>query len=223
MKNLIRTVCLFLLVAFVLPGNVSAGEKMIEVKITNLSAKVVLTPPIVAASRGQITVFQLTEPASEALEMLAEEGLTDELAMMFQEHNASVAQADGPILPGQTLTLYVSGHRYARISLASMILPTNDGFVALNSKRIKPYGTTTAFLSAYDAGTEFNDEDCGNIVNPGNIPGPLPSCGGGVGYDPASGEGFVYPHPGTHGENEISAEEFSWADPVAMMTTRIVR
>ncbi len=50
MKNLIRTVCLFLLVALVLPGNVSAGDKMIEVKITNLSAKVVLTPPIVAAS-----------------------------------------------------------------------------------------------------------------------------------------------------------------------------
>jgi len=216
MKNLIRTVCLFLLVALVLPGNVSAGEKMIEVKITNLSAKVVLTPPIVAASRGQITVFQLTEPASEALEMLAEEGLTDELAMMFQEHNASVAQAAGPILPGQTLTLYVSGHRYARISLASMILPTNDGFVALNSKRIKPYGTTTAFLSAYDAGTEFNDEDCANI------PGPLP-CGGGEGYNMDPGEGFVYPHPGTHGDGGFSAEDFSWADPVAMVTTRIVK
>jgi len=216
MKNLIRTVCLFLLVALVLPGNVSAGEKMIEVKITNLSAKVVLTPPIVAASRGQITVFQLTEPASEALEMLAEEGLTDELAMMFQEHNASVAQAAGPILPGQTLTLYVSGHRYARISLASMILPTNDGFVALNSKRIRPYGTKTTFLSAYDAGTEFNDEDCANI------PGPLP-CGGGEGYNMDPGEGFVYPHPGTHGDGGFSAEDFSWADPVAMVTTRIVK
>ena len=217
MKNLIRTVCLFLLVALVQPGNVSAGEKMIEVKITNLSAKVVLTPPIVAASKGQITVFQLTEPASEALEMLAEEGLTDELAMMFEEHNASVAQATEAIPPGQTLTLYVYGKRYSRISLASMILPTNDGFVAMNSKRINPYGTTTTFLSAYDAGTELNDEDCLKI------PGPLESCGGGVGYDPASGEGFVYPHPGTHGENEISAEEFSWADPVAMVTTRIVK
>ena len=172
MKNLIRTVCLFLLVALVQPGNVSAGEKMIEVKITNLSAKVVLTPPIVAASKGQITVFQLTETASVALEMLAEGGSTAELAMMFEEHNASVAQATEAIPPGQTLTLYVYGNRYARISLASMILPTNDGFVALNSKRIKPYGTTTAFLSAYDAGTEFNDEDCANI------PGPL-TCGGG--------------------------------------------
>lgn len=216
MKSLIGTVCLFLLVAFVLPGNVSAGEKMIEVKITNLSAKVVLTPPIVAASRDQITVFQLTQPASEALEMLAESGSTDELAMMFEdEHNASVAQATEPILPGQTLTLYVYGQRYTRISLASMILPTNDGFVALNSKRIKPYGTTATYLSAYDAGTELNDEDCGNI------PGPL-SCGGGEGYNMAPGEGFVYPHPGTHGENGISGEDFSWADPVAMVTTRIV-
>jgi hypothetical protein len=216
MKNLIRTVCLFLLVALVQPGNVSAGEKMIEVKITNLSAKVVLTPPIVAASKGQITVFQLTETASVALEMLAEGGSTAELAMMFEEHNASVSQATEAIPPGQTLTLYVYGKRYSRISLASMILPTNDGFVAMNSKRTNPYGTTTTYLSAYDAGTEMNDEDCDNI------PGPL-SCGGGEGYNMASGEGFVYPHPGTHGENEISVEEFSWADPVALVTTRIVK
>lgn len=218
MKSLIRTVCLFLLVALVLPGNVSASKKMIEVKITNLSAKVVLTPPIVAASRGRITVFQLTQPASMALEMLAESGSTDELKMMFEEHNASVAQAamTEAILPGQTLTLYVYGNRYARISLASMILPTNDGFVALNSKRIRPYGTTKTFLSAYDAGTELNDEDCGNI------PGPLP-CGGGEGYNMDPGEGFVYPHPGTHGDGEFSAEEFSWADPVAMVTIRIVK
>ncbi len=216
MKNLIRTVCLFLLVALVLPGNVSAGDKMIEVKITNLSAKVVLTPPIVAASRGQITVFQLTQPASEALEMLAEGGNTDELKMMFEDHHASVAQAADAILPGQTLTLYVYGKRNSRISFASMILPTNDGFVALNSKRIRPYGTTTTFLPAYDAGTELNDEDCANI------PGPLP-CGGGEGYNMDPGEGFVYPHPGTHGDGGFSAEDFSWADPVAMVTTRIVK
>ena len=97
-----------------------------------------------------------------------------------------------------------------------MILPTNDGFVAMNSKRTNPCGTTITYLSAYDAGTEMNDEDCDNI------PGPL-SCGGGEGYNMASGEGFVYPHPGTHGENEISVEEFSWTDPVAMVTTRIVK
>ena len=78
-----------------------------------------------------------------------------------------------------------------------MILPTNDGFVAMNSKRTNPCVTTTTYLSAYDVGTEMNDEDCDNI------PGPS-SCGGGEGYNMASGEGFVYPHPGTHGENEIS-------------------
>ena len=215
MKNFIITLCLFLLVALFLPGNVIAGEKMIEVKITNLSAKVVLTPPIVAASRGRVTVYQLTEPASFALEMLAEGGNTDELAMMFEDHNASFVQATDPILPGQTLTLYLNGKRNSRISLASMILPTNDGFVAMNSKRIWHYGTTT-YLPAYDAGTEMNDEDCGNI------PGPL-SCGGGEGYNASSGEGFVYPHPGTHGENGIPVEEFSWADPVARVTMRIVK
>ena len=47
-----------------------------------------------------------------------------------------------------------------------MILPTNDGFVAMNSKRTNPYGTTTTYLSAYDVGTEMNDEDCDNIPGP---------------------------------------------------------
>jgi len=219
MKNLIRTVCLFfLLVALVQPGNVSAAEDMIEVKITNLSAKVVLTPPIVAASKGQITVFQLTEPASVALEMLAEGGSTAKLALMFEEHNASVAQAAEPILPGQTLTLYVSGKKNSRISLASMILPTNDGFVAMNSIKIKRHETTT-YLSAYDAGTEVNDEDCAHI------PGPFGCDGNGEGYNSAlnEDEDFVYPHPGTHGEGEISVAEFSWTDPVAMVTARVVK
>ena len=216
MKNLITTVYLCMLLALVLPGSVSAGEKKIEVQITNLSAKIVLTPPVVAAAREEIPVFQLTEPASEALEMLAEGGITGELAAMFEAHNASVAQAVDPILPGHTLTLYVYGQRNSRISLASMLLPTNDGFVALNGKRIKPFGTTTVYLPAYDAGTEDNDEYCENI------PGPL-SCGNGVGYNPDPGEGFVYPHPGTHGEGGVSAAEFSWADPVAMVTVRIIR
>ena len=191
---------------------------MIEVKITNLSAKIVLTPPVVAASKNIIKVFRLTKPASEALEMLAEGGVTDELAAMFEDQGASVAQASDPVLPGNTLIMHVYGNRYSRISVASMILPSNDGFVALNSKRIKPLGTTTAWLSAYDAGTEINDEYCGNS---GSIPGPL-SCGGGEGYNPDPGEGFVYPHPGTHGENDISAAEFNWADPVAKVTARIV-
>jgi hypothetical protein len=135
---------------------------------------------------------------------------------MFEAYNASVAQADTPILPGETLTLYVSGQNKSRISLASMLLPTNDGFVALNSKRIKPNRVTTFLLPAYDAGTEDNDEDCANI------PGPL-SCGGGEGYNPEPGEGFVYPHPGTHGDGGFSAADFSWADPVAMVTARIVK
>ena len=216
MKNFIRTVCLLLVVVFFQAGSVIASDKTIEVKITNLSAKIVLTPPIVAATSGDVSVFQLTEPASMALEMLAEGGSTDELALMFEDHDASVVQADDPILPGETMTFNVIGRGRSRISLASMLLPTNDGFVAMSGMRFKRYGNTTVYLSAYDAGTEMNDEDCANI------PGPL-SCGGGEGYNPEPGEGFVYPHTGTHGENGISAQEFSWADPVAKVTIRVVR
>ena len=219
MKSLKRTVCLFLLAVLVLPGYVSAGsgKKMIEVKITNLSAKVVLTPPIVAASNGRIAVFQLTGPASEALEMLAEGGSTDDLAAMFADHNASVAQATEPVPPGQTLTLYVYGTRYARISLASMILPTNDGFIALDSVRVPRRGSATYYSRGYDAGTEANDELCGSI--------PGPTCGG-VGPSPgdnAGDEKFVHIHRGMHGVGDLDAAVYDWRNPVAKITVTRVR
>ncbi len=216
------TLCFFLLTALVQAGTVSASDKMIEVKITNLSAKVVLTPPIVAASKNKIDFFSLTEPASVALEMLAEGGNTDDLKMMFEDQDAVVEQADDPILPGKTLTLYVAGKSHSKISVASMVLPTNDAFVALNSEKVGNHRAKTYYLSAYDAGTEVNDENCLNI--------PGPHCNFlGEGFnsdrnpDDPDDQGFIYPHPGIHGENDISAMMFSWTDPVAMVEIRIVK
>ena len=70
------------------------------------------------------------------------------------------------------------------------------------------------FLSAYDSGTEENDELCNNI--------PGPQCGG-DGFDEADGEGYVVPHAGLHGEAELERKLYSWGDPVAMVTIRMMR
>ena len=113
MKSLITTIGLLLLVALVLPSNVSAEGKMIEVKITNLSAKVVLTPPIVAASKRQIKVFQLTKPASLALEMLAEDEKRATIKLILLDIRL--------ITPSNRDTWKQKGKR-AGIDLARMIL-----------------------------------------------------------------------------------------------------
>jgi hypothetical protein len=45
------------------------------------------------------------------------------------------------------------------LSLVSMLIPTNDAFIGLDSIEIPTEpGTYTYYLNAYDAGTELNDE-----------------------------------------------------------------
>ena len=45
------------------------------------------------------------------------------------------------------------------LSILSMLIPTNDAFVGLDSVKIPTEpGTYTYMLHAYDAGTELNDE-----------------------------------------------------------------
>jgi len=199
----------FLLIAlFSIP--VQANSLMLKVTFTNLSANVVLTPPVFATTRERAKIYRLTQPASEPLEFLAEGGDTNGLAAYFEDYGLiDVVQTGAPVLPGESITIEIKSRFRSHLSVASMILPTNDGFVALNSKKILKFGGQTFFLKAYDAGTETNDELCGNI--------PGPQCGG-EGYNPAQGEEFVYPHPGIHGDSELLRSQYNWSDPVAKIT-----
>lgn len=177
---------------------------------TNLSENVVLTPPVFATTREQAKIYRLTQPASEPLEFLAEGGSTDDLAAYFENFSLiDVVQTDAPVLPGESITIEIKGRFRSHLSVASMILPTNDGFVALNGRKIIKFDGQTFFLKAYDAGTETNDELCENI--------PGPQCSG-EGYNPDQGEGFVYPHPGIHGDGELLRSQYNWSEPVAKIT-----
>lgn len=88
-----------------------------------------------------------------------------------------------------------------------MLLPTNDGFFVVQGEKLNKI--SELYLHAYDAGTEANSEACVDI--------PGPHCGG-EGFSPDSGEGYVYPHPGISGENELSSLSYNWSDPVALVT-----
>jgi len=100
-----------------------------------------------------------------------------------------------------------------------MLIPTNDGFFALNGEA-GPQGThksVTYYSPAYDAGGEANDELCANIPGPPNV------CTG-EGFNP-SREGdvnFVHIHPGIHGIGDLSAAKYDWRNPVAQIViTRV--
>ena len=191
-----------------------------QVTVTNLTAGQSFTPILVASHKKGLTLFTLGQPASANLQTLAETGNPAPLAAELSSSPdvKDVTTAAGLTGPGQSITLMVNaGGQFLHVSVAAMLIPTNDGFFAVNGiGGPKGDDTLTVFSPAYDAGTEKNDESCLSI------PGPFfPECGGpgGSGH-PLPGEGFVFIHGGIHGVGSFSPAARDWRNPVAKITIR---
>ncbi len=181
------------------------------VTITNLTPGQTFTPIMVASTVEGQHVFSLGSVASSDLEAVAESGDTGPLEATLINNGVALATASSGALldPGQSVTVNIpASGKFRYLSIASMLVPTNDGFIAVNNIALpKVIGKrVTAFSRVYDAGTETNDELCGNI------PGPF--CGGEP-FNAASGEGFVHVHNGIHGIGDLSPAQFDWKNPAA--------
>ena len=202
-------------------GNVIAygGHKMFEVTITNITKGQVFTPILVGSHGVGIKLFELGGSASGELEQLAEGGDTGPLKQALMDAGALDVVTTGALLPGDSVTVEVKTNRWNRhLSVAAMLVPTNDTFMAINGMRGPGiYGKTEWRAPAYDAGTEENDELCSSI------PGPPGVCGG-EGYNPNDvAEGFVHINNGFQGIGDLSAADYDWRNPVAKVTVRKVR
>ena len=192
-----------------------------EVKITNLTRGQQFTPILATSHKASVRLFEVGQPASAELAILAEEGNTAPLAAALAGNSGvgSVVAGNGLTNPGATTTLIVQGRNgFARLSVAAMLIPTNDAFFAVNSVKL-PRGDDVLILTvpAYDAGSERNDELCASIPGPNFV-----ECGGsGGGGAPAGGEeGFVHIHAGMHGIGSFKAADRDWRNPVARITVR---
>jgi hypothetical protein len=204
------------------------GGPSFEVTVTNLTRGQTFTPVLVASHREGVTLFTLGEPASSQLATLAEEGNTGPLAALLAADPAvrDVADSGSPpggfVGPGQSKTVVVrTGGGFDHISVAAMLIPTNDAFIAVNGLP-GPRGNQeiALFSPAYDSGSERNDELCASI------PGPFfAECGGpGGGASPVGGEeGYVHIHAGIHGIGDLVASARDWRNPVAKITIRRIR
>ena len=196
----------------------ASGSPTYHVTITNLTNAISFTPILVASHRKPIELFDLGSAASVEMTAVAEGGATGPLeALLHSNPDVIDVQNSGDLLgPGKSVTVVLNARHGARyISVASMMLPTNDGFIALDSARAPSKKSKTYFSPGYDSGTELNDENCDNI--------PGPTCGG----DPFSaedGEGYVHIHRGIHGIKNIHgnidlpADMYDWRNPVAKIT-----
>ena len=195
------------------------GRGAYQVTITNLTNSINFTPILVASHRRPVSIFELGSPASKAIAAIAEAGdvVPLEQELKNNRHVVDIGNSGGLLMPGDSVTVVVSAAKGARyISLAAMMLPTNDGFIALDSARVPWFGSNTYFSPGYDGGTEPNDEWCRNI--------PGPTCGGaGPSPDPdPDDEGYVHVHRGIHGVGELKPSVYDWRNPVAKITIRRV-
>jgi len=197
----------------------SGGKGAYEITVTNITQGEIFTPILVASHPHGVKLFALGHAASTELAMLAEGGDTAPLsALLLSEGAHDVATADDVLPPGASVTLTVDVTRHSRsISVASMLVPSNDAFFAVNGAR-GPRGsqTLTLFSPAYDAGSESNDELCVSI------PGPPFICAG-EGFNAADGEGYVHIHPGIQGVGDLIATDLDWHNPVAKISVKFVR
>lgn len=191
------------------------SRSQIEVTITNLSAGVYFTPVLVAGHKGDIDLFTAGQTASEELTAIAESGDIAPMTTLLEANRrvSDTTHTEGLLAPGQSATVILStSKRTNRVSLASMMLPTNDGFIGLDSVRVPSHGSATYLSPGYDAGTETNDELCVSI------PGPM--CGGeGLSLND-SGEGFVHINRGIQGIGDLVAANHDWRNPVAKITVK---
>ena len=199
----------------------ASGWPTYHVTITNLTNAIIFTPILVASHRRQIDLIGLGSPASEELTAIAEAGDISLLEAALKDMNqvADVQNSGGPLMPGHSVTVVLKArHGARRISLAAMMLPTNDGFIALDSVKAPKRGTQTYYSPGYDAGTEPNDELCVNI------PGPICEGEGLSTYKNPDDEGYVHIHRGIHGVGDLLLQPaiYDWRNPVARITvTRI--
>ncbi len=218
-----KTTSLFvgcLLTASVLTATNSWADDMETYKITiiNLTPGQPMAPVMAATHRAGMSFFEVGQPPSDELAMLAEAGngkpMAEKLLTMPGVSDAQVSTM-GLTFPGKTTTMMITAKRGSeKMSIGAMLGATNDAFFAVTDVDLpKGRQPVTYMANAYDAGSETNDELRSTVAGLG-----------GEGYSPNdSGEGFVHIHNGVHGVGDLNAAVFDWRNPVAEIVIERVK
>jgi hypothetical protein len=145
------------------------GEiRQYKVTVLNLTVGQPFAPAGIILHSKAYHAFDIGMPASEGLEKLAEGGaLTDFLGQTANnEEVKATAAGTGLILPGQSETAMIEAKGDAWLSLAAMLVKTNDGFTGLHDiylKELEVGQTWVKYAPTFDAGTEANTESAATL------------------------------------------------------------
>ena len=188
-----------------------------EISVTNLTHAQPMSPiAVVLHNEGQL--WQLGQPASNALEMLAESG--DNSGVLAESMVLAGQSGMGVLMSGmeETITVSIENTMPMMLSVATMLVNTNDAFSGINAMGLTnmEVGEIISMqTSSYDSGTEKNTE----LMS--TIPGP---AGGGEGFNEMRDDvDFVTMHSGIVSQDDgltqsvlTSAHRFD--NPTLMIT-----
>lgn len=205
-------------------GSTSISAAQLEITVANATKGIYFTPLIIAAHGSDLHMFRTGEAATSELEAMAEGGDISGLSSLIGNAGGEVVEnpAGGILNPGVATTFMMDSGEHGYLSLSAMLLPTNDGFVGLDSWKIPTEaGTYKTTLLSYDAGTEANDELAASMPNP-----PFITFGsGGAGVETTVSNDKVHVHPGNLGDSDtaggisdLDSSSHRWLNPVATIT-----
>ena len=198
--------------AIAAPEEGTGGVQRWQVTVENLTppGSQPLSPPLVVVHSPRADVWSAGSIANHGVAALAEDANNAPLEEVLPEVPgvATVFTVEGgPIAPGESRSFGVETPRFARVSLLSMLVNTNDAFTGLDSLQVRGTGTVVETV-AYDGGSERNNELAGFI--------PGPCCNNPFVRDPEGA--LIRPHEGITGVGDLDPAVFGWSEPVARTT-----
>jgi len=193
----------------------TAGQAVAKISITNLSNQILAPIAVATHQKGAMPIFTPGAAASSELATLAETGNPVPLETLLRTdpavlHATHLTGAATVIMPGETVSAdIVFDFHHMSVSIASMLVSTNDAFVGYTGAQIpRSAGYTSYMAHAWDAGSEANTEACSDL------PGPPCAEGSGNARVTDGAEGHVFIHPGIRAMADVPTQ-YDWRGPVA--------
>lgn len=148
-----------------------------QVTLTNLTNGQPFSPPLAVTHDQSARLFGVNIPAGDAIAALAQDGNPDPLNTLLGSLAGvtDVTNVGQPLAPlGATTTFTISAAPGDFLSMAAMLVCTNDGIVGLDSATLPDPGEErTIALGAYDVGREENTEVSSDLVDTCSELGPF--------------------------------------------------
>lgn len=201
-----------------------------RVTITNLTTGQPLSPGVVVTHRHRVSLFELGHRASEGIRQIAENGDPAPAAAALTgiwgvgavvSTPAPVGRMGGGPFPSSLTVEIDASAGSTHLSMAMMLICTNDGFAGLDGVRLPGgFREERYYARGYDAGTERNTEVASSIVPPCFAIGPVQGPTGGP--DREAEHRRIRYHRGIAGIGVLTSAH-DWTGPVARVSIQRIK